>query len=190
MKKTIILIITIVTFICTGCKSEIKGKLDVEINTNKNQNISEDFSLTEEEFDSNIIYKALKDKEKYSVKEVSGNELFQTTEGSVIYGYYSEDELKFLEIMYFGETRKSIVSYYFFDDVTQIVKKEFKYSVPIYLEDEYSEDFAEYQTAIRKLFLYGDKLYYFIDNDLPVYISNDEGLYKENMQIALNALNK
>lgn len=88
-------------------------------------------------------YQAIRSSLK-SYDTVFREEMEESTEGGQITGYYNKKELKHIEAIYFGETGKAEIEYYFDDGLLLFVfEKHYTYNRPVYWDKKWAQEYND-----------------------------------------------
>ena len=120
----------------------------------------------------------------YTEVEIDGIDIYKTTEGSVITAYYDGDEaLQIVKVNLYGETFRCELRYYLSAEFLSVVCEDIRYSTPYYWEEEETVEYV----SLRKMLIKDGQLYYFVDRDEPLYMSDNQN-YLDIYETAIQAL--
>lgn len=98
----------------------------------------------------------------------------ESTEGGQITGYYKKKDLKVIEAIYFGETGKSELEYYFDKGLLLFVfQKQYTYNRPIYWDKKHAQEnndtvsYDPWKTKIKlgRYYFHKEKLIRWLDGE-------------------------
>jgi len=99
--------------------------------------------------------------------------LEKSTEGVATTGYFDGQNIKLITIIYFGETGKSELEYYFsMGDLFFAFEKQYKYNRPIYWDKKQMEDNDDTETFDPKKTIVSKDKYYFHKEKLFLWLDN------------------
>ena len=107
----------------------------------------------------------------------------ESTDGGQGIAYYSNDKLKLIEIIWFGETGKKIVEYCF--DNGKLIfafEQNFKYNRPIYWDKKMAKENSDNEFFDPDKTLIIENRYYFNNEDLFLWLDNE----KNNVDLTLD----
>jgi hypothetical protein len=127
----------------------------------------------------------LKNKSDYTKVVV---EIFdETSEGGEEIAFYDGDDLKAIELNYFGSTGKKTLTYYFKENLLLLAEEyHHTYNRPIYWNDEIAFEFGEpEQFDQSKTTVHGDR--YYFKGEVLFFWENHEGISMD-LSMGTNAI--
>ena len=119
-------------------------------------------------------YKNVKENlENYEKVIVENNE--ESTEGGQENAYYEGQTLIFIELIWYGETGKKILEYYF--DNGQLIfafDQEFTYNRPIYWDEKKSKEMGDNEVFDSNKTIINQDRYYFNDELIFLWLDNEK----------------
>lgn len=98
----------------------------------------------------------------------------ESTEGGQATAYYSQGELKLIEVEWFGETGKRSIDYYFSNGALILASnKDFTYNRPIYWDKKKAEENDDSEIHNPNKTKLEENTYYFENGKLVRWLGND-----------------
>jgi hypothetical protein len=97
----------------------------------------------------------------------------ESTEGGQATAYYDDKELKMIQAIWFGETGKKMIEYYF--DQGQLIfafNQDFFYNRPIYWDQKLSKEHGDNEAFDPKKTTVKEDRYYFNNEELFLWLGN------------------
>jgi len=122
----------------------------------------------------------------YNRAEIEGSDLIMSSEGSLLTGYYENDELRIIKIAVYQSRHKVILRYYPIGDAVAIIEETIRYASGEPLSEITEDDF--YLDEISQAIIKDDQLFQCIDQREPM-VASDNTWYAEIYAKAVEALN-
>jgi hypothetical protein len=98
----------------------------------------------------------------------------ESTEGGDGIGYYDGEELKFIEVNWYGETGKRTIEYYFDNGKLMFAfNRDFIYNRPIYWDAGLAKELGDDEVFDSQKTVIEEDRYYFKDDKLFQWLDND-----------------
>ena len=124
-------------------------------------------------------------RDTYTRIEIEGSDLFQSSEGSLVVGYYENKELKIIILTIYQSRHQVILRFYPFGDVVVMLEEIIRYASDKPLPEITEDDMR--LAAVSQMVIKEGKEYSFIDDHEPMYAS-DNTWYAEIYAKAVEAL--
>ena len=110
-----------------------------------------------------------------SYDTISKEEWEESAEGGEIIGYYGGKDLKFIECVYFGETGRREIEYYFTNrQLFFVFEKHYTYNRPIYWDEKHMKEYNDSVTFDPKKTIVKEDRYYFHKEKLIRWLNNEK----------------
>ena len=121
----------------------------------------------------------------YLLKEIEDNDFIQSSEGSLVAGYYKNEELRIIKITVCQSRHQVILRFYPFNDAVVMIEEVIRYATDKPLHEVTEDDMR--LDKVEQAIIKDGQLYYYIDEREPMYPS-DNTWYAEIYAKALEAL--